>query len=192
VKTIDFFFDFASPYSYLAATQLPAIAERHGARIAWRPMVLAAVFDAAGNRMPASSPPKAKWMLGDVQRWAHHYGVPFVLNRRWPANTISTMRLVLVGDRHDRGPAVAEAAFRRFWTADEDITRPEDLAAIAAEAGLPDDAAAHVADPEIKARLKANTDEAIARGAFGAPAMFVGADLFWGNDRLPFLEAALR
>lgn len=188
-RVVDFWFDLSSPYSYLAATQLPALAARHGATVRWRPMVLAAVFEAAGNRMPAVSPPKARWMLTDLARWSKAYGVPFTLNARFPLNTIPAMRLVLVAERHGAAEAVALDLFRRTWALDQDPNAH--LAEVAAAAGLPEGAAAAVQDPAIKAALKASTDEAIAEGVFGAPAMVVGGELFWGNDRLPHLEAAL-
>jgi 2-hydroxychromene-2-carboxylate isomerase len=190
MATLDFFFDLSSPYSYLAATQLPALAARTGATVRWRPMVLFAVFQAAHNHMPAESPVKARWMLVDLARWSERYGVPFRMNSRFPMNLIPAMRLVLVGERHGRAQEVALEAFRRAWAADEDANA--DLAGIAAAAGLPAGAERAVSDPEIKDALRANTDEAIARGAFGAPAMLVGDELFWGNDRLDFVEAALR
>lgn len=188
-RVVDVYFDFSSPYSYLAATQLPAIAARHGATVRWRPVVLAAVFEAAGNRMPAASPPKAVWMLQDLRRWSAEYGVPFVMNGRFPLNTIPAMRLVLVAERHGKAQEVALDLFRRTWALDQDPNAA--LAEVAAAAGLPDGAAAQVQDPAIKAALKASTDEAIARGVFGAPAMFVGDELFWGNDRLHMVERAL-
>lgn len=191
MPTIDFFFDLSSPYSYLAATQLPALAARTGATIRWRPMALAGVFAATQNRMPAESPPKAVYMLADLHRWAARYGVPFRFNSRFPLNTIPAMRLVLVGDRHGRAEAVALEAFRRVWAEDLDPNPPEQLAAIAAAAGLPAGAEAGVTDPAIKAALIANGEEAVARGVFGAPAMLLGDQLFWGNDRLDFLEEAL-
>lgn len=190
MRTLDLFFDLSSPYSYLAATQLPALSARTGATVRWRPMVLFAVFKAAHNHMPAESPVKARWMLGDLSRWAERYGVPFRMNSRFPINAIPAMRLVLVGERHGRAQEVALEAFRRMWV--EDLDPNEHLAAIAAAAGLPEGAEAAISDPEIKDLLRANTDEAVARGAFGAPAMFVGDQLFWGNDRLDFVEAALR
>lgn len=189
---IDFFFDLSSPYSYLAATQLPGLVERTGATVRWRPMVLFAVLQAAGNRMPAESPPKARYMLQDLQRWAARYGVPFQMNAKWPLNTIPTMRLVLVGERHGKAAEVGLEAFRRMWADNVDITAPDQLEAIARAAGLPEGADKAITEPAIKEALKANTDEAQARGVFGAPALFLGDTLYFGNDRLDFLEEALR
>jgi 2-hydroxychromene-2-carboxylate isomerase len=193
LKTIDFYFDFASPYSYLAATQLPAVAARTGAKIVYKPFVLMAVFKATTNDMPAKVPTKAQYMLRDLGRWARHYGVPFRFSSHFPLNTIKAMRLVLVAEEQGRAELAVEAAFRAMWAEDRDLTSPEVLADVARAAGLdPESALAAIETPAIKDRLRACTDEAIARGAFGAPAIFVGDELFWGNDRLHFIEEAAR
>lgn len=191
MKKVEFFFDLSSPYSYLAATQMPALAERTGATVAWRPMVLGAVFKTVGNDMPARVPPKARWMMQDLPRWAEHYGVPFKMSSHFPLNTIKAMRLILVDDA--KAAAVARAGFAAMWAEDRDITAEAELRRIAEQGGL--DAAtalAAIESPAVKDRLRANTDEAVSRGAFGAPTFVVGEELFWGNDRLPFVEAALR
>ena len=191
MKKLEFFFDLSSPYSYLAATQLQAMGERTGATVVWRPMVLGAVFKAVGNEMPARVPHKARWMGNDLQRWAEHYGVPFRFSSHFPSNAIKAMRLVLVDEK--KAAAVALAGFRAMWAEDRDITADDELRRIAAEGGLdPATALQAIENPEVKERLRANTEEAVARGAFGAPTMLVGDQLFWGNDRLHFVEAALR
>lgn len=191
MKQLDFFFDLSSPYSYLASTQMQALGERTGAAIAWRPMVLGAVFKAVGNEMPARVPAKARWMAQDLQRWADHYGVPWRMSSYFPANTIKAMRLILVDDR--RAADVARAGFAAMWAEDRDPSRDDELRRVAERGGLdPATALAAIDSPAIKDRLRANTDEAIARGAFGAPTFLVGDELFWGNDRLHFVEAALR
>ena len=193
MKTVDFYFDLSSPYSYLAATQLAALERTSGCAIAWKPMVLAAVFKSAGNTMPAACPPKAKYMLDDLGRWARQYGVEFRMTSRFPVNAIKPMRLVLAAEPEGRAGAVALAAFRALWVNDRAITDGAELRAIAKEAGLdPERALAAIETPEIKDRLRAHTDAAVRRGAFGAPAIFVDDQLFWGNDRLHFVEAALR
>ncbi len=191
MKKIEFFFDLSSPYSYLASTQLGALGERAGAEVVWRPMVLGAVFKAVGNEMPARVPHKGRWMGNDLQRWADHYGVPWRMSSHFPLNTIKAMRLVLVDDA--KAAAVARAGFDAMWAEDRDITSEAELRRIAEQGGL--DAAtalAAIESPTIKDRLRANTEEAVSRGAFGAPTLFVGDQLFWGNDRLHFVEAALR
>lgn len=190
---LEFFFDFASPYSYLAATQLDALAARAGAEVVWRPMVLGAVFQGTGNDMPAKVAAKAPYLLRDVDRWARHYGVPFKMSSHWPCPTINAERLVLVADESGKGEALGQAVFRAMWAEDRNINDEGELRALVAEVGLdPAAALARSKSPEIKERLRANTDEALARGAFGAPALFVGDELFWGNDRLHFVEDALK
>jgi 2-hydroxychromene-2-carboxylate isomerase len=194
-KRVEFFFDLSSPYSYLAATQIDAIAARAGAEITWRPMVLGAVFKAAANAIPASSPPKARYMLADLTRWAEEYGVPFQMTSRFPVNALKAMRLVIAAEREaaGRGRDLALAAFRALWVDDRDITDAAELHALAAAAGIDADrAVAAIENPEIKDALRANTDEALRRGAFGAPTFLVGDELFWGNDRLHFVERALK
>ena len=193
MKHIDFYFDLSSPYSYLAATQLDALAARHGASVAWKPMVLAAVFKAADNHMPAQSPPKARYMLDDLQRWARQYGVPFEMNSRFPLNAIKPERLVIAAEPTGRAGELALALFRAMWAEDRDIASAEVMAEVARAAGLDADALlAAIEAPAVKDRLRAYTDEAIALGVFGAPTFAVGDAIFWGNDRMHHLEDALR
>ena len=191
MKKIDFFFDLSSPYSYLAATQIQAIADRTGAEVAWRPMVLGAVFKTVGNEMPARVPNKGRWMGNDLMRWAEQYGVPFRFSSHFPVNAIKAMRLILVDDA--KAAAVTMAGFRAMWAEDRNIAEEAELRHVAEVGGLdPATALSAIENPAVKDKLRANTDEAIARGAFGAPTMLVGDDLYWGNDRLHHLEAALR
>lgn len=192
-KTVEFYFDFSSPYSYLAATQLPELATRAGAKIEYRPFVLAAVFKATSNDMPAKVAAKGAYMLKDLERWAEFYGVRFKFSSHFPANTIKAMRLVLVADEQGKAASVVQGLFRAMWAEDRDINDPVVLGDIAEKAGLdPAEALAAIEKQPIKDRLRAYTDAAIAKGAFGAPAIFVGDELFWGNDRMDFVERALK
>lgn len=191
-KTVEIFFDLASPYSYLAATQVQAIADKHGAKVAWKPFVLGAVFKATSNTMPAAVPAKAKYMLDDLARWAAQYGVGFKMATHWPVNAVKAMRLCIVGDQEGKAAATTLAGFKALWVDDRDLTAEATLREIAQNAGLdPDRALAAIESPDVKDRLRAYTDDAIKRGAFGAPALFVGDQLFWGNDRLHHVEKAL-
>ena len=191
MKAVDFFFDLSSPYSYMASTQLPQICARAGAELRYRPMVLHAVFQATGNTMPARVEAKARWMFADLARWAQQYGVPFRMSSHFPVNAIKAERMILVDP--GKAQAVADAAFAAMWADDRNLGDAAVLHDIARQAGLdPEQAMKAIEEPRIKEQLKANTDEAIKRGVFGAPAIFVGDDLFWGNDRLHFVEELLR
>jgi 2-hydroxychromene-2-carboxylate isomerase len=193
-REIELFFDIGSSYSYLAATQMTAVSERTKTPVRWRPFLLGAVFKSTGNSLPISVPAKARWMLGDMTAWAAHYKIPFQMPVRFPLVTLRTQRFLTAVDALGAAHVapVALALFDAYWAKGEDITMDPALVAAAQQAGL--DGAALVAAidaPETKERLRATTDEAVRRGAFGAPTMFVGDTMFWGNDRLPLLEQHL-
>jgi 2-hydroxychromene-2-carboxylate isomerase len=193
-REIELFFDVGSSYSYLAATQMAGLTERTGVPVRWRPFLLGAVFKATTNEMPARVPAKARWMLDDMARWAEHYEVPFRLPSRFPLLTLRTQRALAAAERFaaDKVPAFARALFKAYWAEDQDVTSDHVISAAATAAGL--DAAQIVGAidaQETKDLLRATTDEAVKRGAFGAPAMFVGEALFWGNDRITLLERHL-
>jgi len=192
MKRVEFFYDYASTYSYLAHREIERIAAAHKAEIVFRPMVLGFVFKATGNSMPASVPAKASYMVQDVGRWVRRYGLPFKMPSAFPTNTIRALRAAVVALEEGTFPAYHHAVMTAYWANDQNIGDPEVLSAVADGAGL--DGARLVARSEegpIKDRLKANTDEAINRGVFGAPSFFVGDQLFWGNDRLDFVAEAL-
>jgi len=195
-KTVELFYDFSSPNSYFAALQLPAIAERNGATIEYRPFFLGGLFKALGVHMTPgmSSPAKAAHSRRDFERWSARYGVPFRFPSRFPMNTVRALRTALVLDGHGfEHRRYAEAVFRAYWVDDLDIADPATLRKLLDELGL--DAAAMLAEseqPDAKDALKQRTDEALARGIFGAPSMLVGGELYFGKDRLDFVEDALR
>jgi 2-hydroxychromene-2-carboxylate isomerase len=193
-RTIEYFFDVGSPTAYLAWTQLPKIAAETGAQIAWRPMLLGGVFKATGNASPVTVPAKGRWMNDDIARWARRYGVPFAFNPHFPINTLSLMRGA--AGLQMRRPAdflpYLDVVERAMWEAPKNLGDPAVLAETLAGAGF--DASefmALVADPEVKANLVATTEEAVARGVFGAPTFFVGDAMFFGQDRLDFVREAL-
>lgn len=194
-KSVEFFFDVGSPTTYLAWTQLPAIAAACDATIAWRPMLLGGVFKATGNASPVTVPAKGRWMLQDLARHARRYGVPFVMNPHFPINTLALMRGAT--GIQLREPArlgdYLEAVFGAIWCRGLNLGDPAVLAGVLAEAGFDAAAlAAQAADPEVKARLQATTEEAIERGVFGAPSFFVGDEMFFGQDRLEQVREALQ
>ena len=191
---VEFFFDVGSPASYLAWRQLPKIAAECGAEIAWRPMLLGGVFKATGNASPVTVPAKGRWMNDDLQRWARRYGVSLRFNPHFPINTLTLMRGATGLQLRSPGdfPRYLDVVQRAMWEAPRNLGDAEVLAATLAESGFdPAAFAALVADPEVKARLIATTEQAVARGAFGAPTFFVGEQMFFGQDRLEFVREAL-
>jgi 2-hydroxychromene-2-carboxylate isomerase len=195
MKQVEFFFDFGSPTAYLAYTQLPGIADECGAEILWRPMLLGGVFKATGNQSPVLIAPKGAWMWGDMDRWARRYGVPLVKNPHFIINTLTLMRIAAGLQMREPGLFLryVNAMFHAMWVAPCNLGDPAVLAATLEKAGF--DAAALAAlagDAQVKARLIAVTEEAVRRGVFGAPTLFAGGEMFFGQDRLEFVREALR
>ena len=193
-KTVDFYFDFGSPAAYLAWTQLPKLCADAGATLVWQPLLLGGVFQSTGNRAPISVPLKGSYLFVDMARFAKRYGVPLVMNPHFPINTLHLMRAAVGLQRRAdaRFEAYCAAMFRAIWVDAINLGDPAVLAATLTGAGF-DPAAllALSAEPEVKEALKARTDAAVQRGIFGAPTMFVGEQMFWGQDRLDFVRDAL-
>ena len=198
MKTVEFYYDLVSPYSYLAHREVSRICDEHGAGLSLRPMLLGAVHNAVGLQAPIETEAKARYQAEDIRRWAAHYGLPMEFPEPFPFRTLKTMRAAMF--LKDRGEleAFTREAFALYW---EEGGAPKGLQE-ADEDGPVSEAARRVgADPEevlagasalgAKEALKAATAEAVDRGVFGAPAFFVGEEMFWGNDRLHFVQRAL-
>jgi 2-hydroxychromene-2-carboxylate isomerase len=194
-KTIEFWFDFGSPTTYLAHTQLPRIAREAGAELHYKPMLLGGVFKATGNASPVSVPAKGRWMAADLQRWAAHWGVPFTFNPHFPINTLTLMRgaVGLQMRRPADFRAYVDAVFDAMWVNPRNLGDAAELARVVAGAGIGvDEFMALVSDADVKAALVAATEAAVARGVFGAPTCFVGGRMHFGQDRLQFVREDLR
>jgi 2-hydroxychromene-2-carboxylate isomerase len=192
-KRVEFFYDFTSPTAYLAWTQLPAIVERTGAELVYRPMFLGGVMQTIGNRPPGTVESKGKWMAADLGRFAKRYDVAYAPNPHFPMMTLMVQRAAMGLLGSDTFERYVAAVFNAAWRESKNIADKAVLSDVLAAAGL--DAAAILAladDPNNKEALKANTDEACARGVFGAPTFFVGDEMHFGQDRLDFVEEALR
>ena len=199
VARIEFFYDVVSPYSYLAYGRVNQICEEHGAELMLRPMLLGAVHKAVGLRSPIEIKSKGRYQLRDIDRWAEHYGLPMKFPDPFPFRTLKTMRaaVALEGDG-DLEPFTREA-FNLYWeeggapkgfeVTDEDGPLREVARRIGRD---PEEVLEKASSGETKEALKSATSEAIERGVFGAPAFFVGDEMFWGNDRLHFVEAVLK
>jgi len=191
---LEFFFDYGSPYSYLADTRLPALCARTGCTVRYRPMLLGGVFKATGNQSPMYEPVEAKRQYGTVelQRWIAHYGVPFQMSSFFPINTLPLMRLAHAAQRAGVFPAFHAAVYPAFWAEGQNLGDLEVIAAVLRTANLDAEAlGAAAGEASTKQLLRDTTDEAVARGAFGAPTFFVGDEMFFGNDRLAMVELAL-
>lgn len=193
-RTVEFFFDFGSPASYLAWTQLPAICAAAGATLAYRPMLLGGVFQATGNASPVTVPAKGKYMLTDLARFAQRYGVPMRFNAHFPINTLALMRGAIGLQMRDpaRFGDYVTAMFRAMWVDGRNMVDLATVGEVLAQSGFdPQAILALTGDTAVKDALKANTEEAVRRGVFGAPTMFVGSQMFFGQDRLDFVREAL-
>lgn len=193
-RSVDFYFDFGSPASYLASTQLPLLCADIGAELVWKPMLLGGVFQATGNQSPAAIPAKGPYVFEDLKRFARRYGVPFQYNPYFPINTLLLMRGATGMQMHEpeRFHAYVEAVYHAMWVEPRNLNDAATVAAVFEEAGFePERLLALANDPEVKNRLKADTEAAVRRGVFGAPTMFVGQQMFWGQDRLDFVREAL-
>jgi 2-hydroxychromene-2-carboxylate isomerase len=193
-SAIDFYFEFASPYGYLASTRIDEIGARHGREVVWHPIMLGAAFKETGARPLMHTPLKGPYLRHDVPRFARLLGVPFTEPPVMPANSLAASRacLWLAIDDPALAKALAKAIFAAHWGEGRDIGAPEEVAAIAATLGIERAALlAAVAEPAVKERLKQATAAAIARGVFGSPFVFVDGEAFWGADRLDQVDAWL-
>jgi 2-hydroxychromene-2-carboxylate isomerase len=191
--TLEFYFDYGSPYSYLADTQVEAIAKRTGAALVRKPMLLGGVFKSTGNHSPAELPAKSTWGSFDMPMWARFYGVPFQRNPFFPINTLALMRGAVAAQLDGTFAAYHPAIFPAIWVDGRNLNDIKEVASVLSAAGLdPVTFGNRIQGQDVKDRLKATTDEAVGRGVFGAPTSFVGDRMFFGNDRLPFVELALK
>lgn len=188
---IDFYFDFSSPYGYLASERIEAVAQRHGRALHWHPMLLGVAFKATGTAPLTSIPVKGAYSEHDMARSARYLGIPFRLPEPFPVGTQLAARafLWLQDQDPDRAVAFAHACYRAYFAEGVNIADLGRLLDVAAGLGLDKDRVSEVVnDPAMKERLKAGVDRALARGVFGSPFFFVGDEPFWGVDRLPQLE----
>lgn len=188
---IDFYFDFSSPYGYLAAHRVEALGAELSRDVIWRPILLGVAFKATGQSPLVDQPIRGPYHLNDMKRTARRLGLPFQLPEGFPLATMAAARAFYWVDEQSPASArkLALTLYDACFAEGVNITRAETVAGIAAKIGLDGAAvAAAIADPRIKEKLRAETDAAIARGVFGSPFFIVGDEPFWGNDRIPDLR----
>jgi 2-hydroxychromene-2-carboxylate isomerase len=191
VRTVDAYFDYSSPFAYLGATQIERVAQEAGGAVRWKPFLLGALFKAVGTPLvPLHAMPAAKRRHQELElgRWADHWGVPLRFPSHFPLRTVEPLRLTLLAPGQRRGPLI-HRIMRAAWVDDEDVAQPAVLARCAADAGLDPGLVERTA--EAKDALRAATEEAVAAGCPGAPCFVVEGELYWGQDRLHFVRAAL-
>ena len=192
---IQFYYDFASPFGYMAATRISAIAARHDRAVEWRPILLGAVFKVTGGMPLPSVPLKGEYSRRDMERSARLAKIAFKLPSKFPISSQSPARVIysLEAEGPDRQEEVTLALYNAYMVNDRDISSPEITADVAAGLGLDRQKILDtIADPAMKEKLKTETDAAIARGVFGSPYIIADGEPFWGFDRLEHVDRWLR
>lgn len=194
---IEFFFDCSSPWTYLAFHNIQGLAQELNEPIAWRPMLVGGVFNSVNPSVYAmrENPVPAKWvyMLKDLQDWAAVAELKIIMPPKiFPINSVKAMRGCLWLEPQGKLVAFANAVFKAYWAHEEDISQEAVLLNICRHIGVDGEQfVAGIVQAAIKEQLKSNTEEAIRRGAFGSPTMYVGDDMYFGNDRLSLVCAAV-
>lgn len=191
----EFWYDFSSPFTYLAATQVPAMQLRTGRALEWKPFLLGALFRSLGGPdVPLSTfpPSKTKWVATDMQRWADYWNVPYKWPTRFPMRTILPLRVALAIDDESASRAFVLRTFAAYWAEDRDISSEDTVRGLLQDVGQDPAVIERTQAPEIKQALIDNTNGAAAAGLFGAPTFTVGDQMVWGQDRLGFVERYLR
>jgi 2-hydroxychromene-2-carboxylate isomerase len=193
--TVDFYFDFASPYAYFAHGAIGELTQRHGLRLRRRPVLLWAILKELGMPTPLEHPAKSRYLRHDMERSAAHYGLPFRLPPGFPFSTHAAARLyyAIEAQQPDCGGAVATALFEASFAQARDISDAAVLAELAALLGYSAEQAQRAIEGEAgKAALREANAAAAARGVWGSPYWFWGDEAFFGADRLPQFERLLR
>ena len=194
MKSVEFYFDLGSPYSYLAYYRLLQMAEQQEIQIVYKPILLGGVFKATGNRSPIEIPVKGAYSILDMQRWAEYYHIPMQMNPHFPMNTLTLMR-ILTGVQllHlEKFEQVLKLLFDAMFGTPQNLNELTVLAEVLKPSGFSvEDIMSMVQSDVVKQKLITETEQAIQRGLFGAPTFFVGDEMYWGQDRLHFVEQAL-
>ncbi len=191
---LDFYFDVGSPTAYLAWQRLLQLRDQYDLQINFKPMLLGGVFKATENQSPVANPAKGAYMASmDMPRFAARYGVPLAFNPHFPVNTLTLQRGAIAAQRAGCLEDYLAAIYPAMWIDAKNVGDTDVVQAVLRAAGLDAEGLlAATQDPEVKAALISNTEEAVSRGAFGAPTMYIGDEMFFGQDRLDFVEERLR
>lgn len=194
---VEFFYDYSSPWTYLAFTRIEELCRRCHAELEWRPILVGGIFNTVNPSVYESRerpvPAKARYLAKDLRDWAEFYRLEIRFPPSvFPVNSVKALRGALVALEHGRISPYSRAVFAAYWGDDQDISRDDVLEPIVRRVGLdPAQYFAKIQQPAYKDRIRANTEECARRGGFGSPTMFVGDSMFFGNDRLILVEHAL-
>lgn len=195
---VEFFYDYSSPWTYLAFTRIEDVCRRVAAELVWRPILVGGIFNTVNPSVYQSRerpvPAKARYLAKDLHDWTRFYGVDIRFPPSvFPVNSVKALRGALLAIERGCISRYSARVFAAYFGEDRDISRDDVLGALVVDVGLdPEAFFAAIATPAYKERVRSNTEECVHRGGFGSPTMFVGDDMYFGNDRLVLLEAALR
>jgi len=193
-KPIEFYFDFSSPYAYLAAAEIDTLAAKHHRNVVWKPMMLGIALKMTGNKPLVDVPMKGDYMRRDIPRTAKRLKLPFVWPEKFPYAAIAASRAFywLAARDETKAKLFARAVFTAYFGHGKNVDTPEAVAEVASHLGVPkDETLAALQDQAVKDKLKAETDAAIAKGVFGSPFFIVDGEPYWGQDRLADVERQL-
>jgi len=198
MSTVEFFFDFSSPWTYMAFHQIEPVCEQTGADLIWKPFLVGGVFNKVNpsvyQRRENPVVPKENYYRKDLRDWARYLGLPIISPSVFPLNSVKALRGAFVAIEAGRISRYARACFEAYWCQDKDISKEPILRECAQQAGLDADALFEkIEQPAYKQKLFDTTDELIARGGFGSPTFFVDReDMYFGNDRIVLVRHAIQ
>lgn len=195
---VEFFYDYSSPWTYLAFTKISGVCQKYNATLEWRPILVGGIFNTVNPSVyefrERGVPAKAKYSAKDLQDWARFYGIKIGSPTVFPVNSIKALRGALAAlDHPEKFLRYSYRVFESYWGEDKDISKDEVLRGIVEEVGLdPQEYFDKINRQDYKDRIRVNTDEVMARGGFGTPTIFVNGAMFFGNDRMVLIEEELR
>ncbi|MEL0111211.1 MAG: 2-hydroxychromene-2-carboxylate isomerase [Rickettsiales bacterium] len=197
MTTIEFFFDYSSPWTYFAFDRIEPFCQKNKAELVWKPFLVGGVFNKVNpsvyQRRENPVPPKDNYYRKDMADWARYLGIDMIKPSIFPLNSVKALRGAFVAIDEGTISAYSAGCFKAYWCDDKDISQEDELRSIAVAAGMDGDAfMAKIAEEPIKRRLFETTDELIAREGFGSPTFFLNKDdVYFGNDRLELMQAAI-
>lgn len=191
-KSVDLYYDYGSPASYLAWTQMPALCLKYSAELVYKPILIGGIFKLTGNVSPVTIGSKETWFFDDMARFAARYGVPFVKNPYFIIHSLPLMRGALWAEREGRLEDFNRVMFEACWVEERNLNDPNEIKAVVKEGGFdPEALEAALRSDDIKQALIKVTNQAVERGIFGVPTAFVDNEMHFGQDRLDWIEKAL-